>query len=910
MCNHQHTKNYFKKMSETCQLAEYIAARAEAGGMSFTDLPLDSKGKCVFHSHDLKWKRSQRCGERFLDLFRVMSSDEAVTEIDFREFWLTGSDFSHTEGILLENAYANERLVLMGGTTAHKPIRLRGAKFCDSLLMTDLKCVDIDFDESVFKDTVTLMRCQFQDFASFIGGCRFEHNFVIEDCVFDQLLSLDEAVWMQQFYMTQVDFREGMVCTKAHQLANDVICQFSDVRFGAYSSFSEAGFAAPVTFDRCVFDAEIQFENTVFRSRFQMRNPSIQEKVFFTATKPGAKMFESALDLEISSSNFGNFGQIVFQNANLYHANADFKEQLRDLEMSHKIEIREGCLLYRTSIERIFPYSQLGQALLEDITRAFLRFFEAKFTRHLQADVTRDLKRECIRIVFHTEEAMSIAELEALLQNGQSDLLDFFQTPPAPPVTTNDAAQAWLSDIRLQLQSLAQRFLASGQTALLQEFFSTGKVSDTRLPERLSLALHISANNVLIGNNINAGGNILLADQIYTGLPVEEARALAALEVADNLQKLDIRLQLTAKALQMEEEEAFTVRFETLSQKTAPALFQYSGNNLRQLMARTDATSLRQIYNAYPLQKDFGRSLAAVFVQTALQEENQALVNYLNQFGEIEWAEESLLNTLSSIANDGDTNRPYRQRQVLLGFATLLNRSKLYHAYALRLLDALHASGEVIEHLNALKVLYPRHPTDQAACNELLMGLLEEMQTLMQERASLLEDSKAERDNELESGWAGVEQQVTIYASDTWQEILVKARVLRDFGRLEDSLAALEQYKLRFPPQDVAAAAYVKTASNFTHLLPTLHHKEGVYIEAFEPMSHAQEAGILISDILIELNGKPVKSLADIINIQMKTPPDTPMTVHILRWDEGLGQFVQHLLEVPQKPLGVRVLPV
>lgn len=909
MCTHHHTKNYFNKLPTTCQLAAYIALRKDQVAMEFDDLPVDGKGRCVFHSHDLKWKRAQRCGERFLDLCRAMASDETLTELDFREFWLTGANFGQKEGVVLENAYAGETVVLLGGLTIDKPIRLRGAKFCDALLLSDLVCVDIDFDEAVFKDVTTFLRCHFRDFTSFIGGCRFEHNLVIEDCVFEQLVSFDEAVWMQQLFVSQVDFKEGMVCPEAHQLANDVICQFSDVYFGAYTSFINAGFNAPLVFERCEFAGEAQFENTVLRGRFQLRNPSIQEKIFFVATKPGAKMFESAVDIELEEAKFGPFGQMIFQNANLFNANPIFKEQIRALELNHKIDIREGCLLYRTSIERVFPYSDLGKWLLEDLSSAFARFFESKYVRNLKVDVTRDLKQEVIRVIFHTDEAMTIPELEALLNLGKSDLLTFFSAPSdlAQPHSSSEVAL----DIWTQLQSLWLRFQQGKQNNLLRDFFTGGDAAvEAALSKQLNFTLTLNAKNVLIGNQIQAGGDVITGDIIHTGLPTDQARALAAHEVIDNLRQLDTHLQLIAHALQLNQEEAFTERFDALVRKYAPASALDPGNNLRQLMARTDAASLRHALNGHPLRQELGRALAEVLLKADLQHDSGTVADYLGQFGEIEWAEESLLNALASLADAGAAQTDTRRQQVVLGFSTIFNRAKLYHVYALRLLDALKPNAETLDKLQQLRSLWPQKPLAQPECNELLLGLVEEMTVLMQARAQLLQENTAERDQTLETAWAGIAQQTTLYPSDTWQEIIVKARILRDLGRKEEAIAAFEQYGTRFQEKFPYAAHYAQTAILLTQYIPEIEIKGGLYITSFEPNSQGQQSGLCIGDILVAMQDQAISGMDELLALLMKTPPNTPFLLKVLRWETTISNFRAFTFNVIEKPIGAEFLPV
>lgn len=910
MCNHQHTKNYFKKMSETCHLADYLATREGLSVMSFPDLPVDSKGKCVFHSHDLKWKRAQRCGERFLELFRVMNADDALTEMDFREFWLTGTDFSQQTEIRLENAFMDGNLVLLGGATTEKPIRFRGAKFYDPLLLTDLACVDIDFDEAVFKDVTTFQRCHFRDFTSFIGGCRFEHNLVFEDCVFEQLVSFDEAVWMQQLFISHSDFKGGWVCPGAHQLANDVICSFSDVRFGAYSSFMDTGFQSPLTFDRCVFEGEIRFDNASLSGRFQLNKPEILEKLYFVCTKSGAKLFETAADFFIEADSFGTYGQLIFQHANLYNTNPEFKEQLRALELNHKIDIREGCLLYRTAIERIFPYSRLSQALIEDLSHAFSRFFKQHHTRNLQVDVMRDLKNETIRVVFHTDEAMSIEALEEILELGKLDLLLFLSEAPTTTPTTDD--DLLKQDLWLQLNGIWQRFLMGDRAALLQTFFDAEKEAwKDRLQDRFKVTLNVSLKNIMIGNQIQAGGNVQVGDVIHAGLPVEQARDLAAREFVHNLQHLEIRLRLVAQALNLNADDSFIQKFDEKVNKTAPATAENAANNLRNLIARTDAAGLRHALNGHPLRQEFGRALVEILLRTDLQEAYEALAYCLSDAEEVQWAEELVFQNLEDSAQaTTQQDIEYVRQRAALCFATLFNRAKIYHVRALRLLNALQPKDDVLEGLLQLHLLQPRKTLNQQECNELLSGLITEMAHLMQQRAQLLDIRTQERDQRLQEGFDAIEQQVTIFPTDTWEEVIIKARILRDFGRTEDAVNAFALCPSMFAGTNPEAVEYSRVAIAFTIQMEQFPLKGGLYLSKIDLNGFAHAAGLRMGDIAISFQHEEVVGMDDLYKRLLKTAPNTPLCIEILRYEPHNDLFSKHSFTLPSKPIGATWVPI
>ncbi len=508
MCNHQNKKPYVPNLATTCTIQNWYA-HADTANMEYPNLPHDSKGRCIFHSQDRNWKTANQCGERFAELFAVMAGDEQLSDLDFREAVLMGIEVG---GEQAERTHAiREKHISISNLNISKPIRFQGARFLEQLVISELDCTEsVNFDEAVFKDGMTLKHCHFKEFVSFGAECRFEHNAILEGCQFEQFVSFNEAVFMKQFCMSDVHCWHVAYFEQMNQIADDLICQFFNVRFDDYTSFSNSVFNSSVQFEYCRFGAETHFENTAFRQRLQLVKPVVGEKIYFMGTRPGVKLFENAVDIELTEESFGPAGQIIFQNANLFNSNPPFKEKLRTLELNHQVEIREGCLLYRTSIERVFEYSQLGQFLVEDLARVFARYFETKHLRSLKVDVMRDLKTEIIRVVFHTDESMSIPEFENLLQDAQQEMLEFMASPPQQP-------GALMADHLLQMSQVWQRLFVAQSLPLLEHFFANPDEAEMeRIRKLLNLTVNVHVKNAVINSQIDAGGNIVVGDAALT----------------------------------------------------------------------------------------------------------------------------------------------------------------------------------------------------------------------------------------------------------------------------------------------------------------------------------------------------------------------------------------------------------
>lgn len=234
----------------------------------------------------------------------------------------------------------------------------------------------------------------------------------------------------------------------------------------------------------------------------------------------------------------------------------------------------------------------------------------------------------------------------------------------------------------------------------------------------------------------------------------------------------------------------------------------------------------------------------------------------------------------------------------------------IYHLYALRLLDALSTQPEALFPLKALRVLSPIHPLTLPESNDLLLGRVTEMEALMHERVRITQEMEQRRDRGLEEGFAAIEQQVTLHPSDSWQEVIIKARVLRDLGRPNDAIAAFQAYGKRFGETDERAIKYAQAAVRFTEYLSAVGGEGGLFVQSFDPESPAQQAGLLLEDIVVKLQGQNVAGMDELLPTLMKIAPNTPLVLDVLRWDQDQRSFTACSISVAQKPVGVEFLPI
>ena len=533
MCNHHHKKAYLTHLPKTCKLPMFFTSVSKEN-IQFNDLPIDQTGKCIFHSSDIDWKQTNQCTERFIELLALMQEAEQIKDLDCREFQLVGfkptpvPKKSNNETTIREVAAQldGKPLGTWGGKVVplinikiDKPLRFQGAIFHDDLLLRDSTFTEsIDFDEAIFKGMLSFEHCQFQDTVSFINGCRMEKNVIIDNCVFEELFDMQHATILAQLYVSQVHFKGKVFFNGLNHINVSSLCLFAHVHFEETAYFVQTVFRSPVIFDECHFTGETHFEGTTFQYRLQLVKPTILGMVYFIGDPSKEKLFHDSVDIEVETTNFGPYGQIVFQNANLFNLDANFKSQLKNLELNHKVEIRSGCLLYRTSIERVFSYSRFNHIILESINQAFSNYFETFHQQVLQIDVIRDLPNNQIKVIYHTEESISIDALEHLLFQTKKEILTFVSDPKSAIKNANE--KALLTDHFLELQNVWQRhFLALSnqllETSLLEELMTQnkdGKVDDT-LKNLFGLTINVHIKNMVKDSWLEVGGDLQIGDE-------------------------------------------------------------------------------------------------------------------------------------------------------------------------------------------------------------------------------------------------------------------------------------------------------------------------------------------------------------------------------------------------------------
>ena len=300
-----------------CPWPDYYLGLQDGPGhrFDFYDLPIDTKGRCIFHSRDMVWKREQQCWSRWLELIERLEEDAGIRHLEFMGFHFVGiPDLRLQEqyrklGVEKKAVYQ----ILLSGRTIKKRLYLHDCTFYDNVFWLNAKFVEgVECRKVVFKQVTNFRNCQFLDTAYFLADTRFEHNFEVEDCTFDEIADFETSVFQYRFQIANTIFQKQALFEKVYFEGELEVYAHFKAEFNDLTSFEGAGFNCPVHFDSCQFNSEVHFFDTAFRSRLEITEPKINGNIFFTGTRPGVKLFQGVADFDFGLEGFWGSRAIDF----------------------------------------------------------------------------------------------------------------------------------------------------------------------------------------------------------------------------------------------------------------------------------------------------------------------------------------------------------------------------------------------------------------------------------------------------------------------------------------------------------------------------------------------------------------------------------------------------------------------
>lgn len=418
MCNHIYTANYKRMpgtMGERCPYREFYA---KVGSAAVHDaaatLPVDDRGKCIFHSRDIPWKRENDFDGHYQRLLRLLAADSEVKYYDFAEFIFVGGRTSESSGrnhLHIANESFQKPAYFIAATfvdtltleAVHFPpgSSFREASFAGNLKVTNAEFRNVDLAGADFQGLVFFTKVELISYISF-SKARFSatskgHVIKFENCQCDAIADFSDATF---------------------ELGDESTVEFRRIRFSEAVDFKNVRFHCQVIFSDVSFAGETEFIDTSFgtiRSSARYRGSAVEFNrievragavLRFESTDPQQKMFDHDVQFSFSQPPIG---LIRFQNVNFSNINAASRKHLSDLCRLGKVEIGSGCIKYRfqTKIRRI-SISDGNAPLILEICQTFATYFTLWNGFNLGVEIVERNKEE-VHFFYFTDEDISEA---------------------------------------------------------------------------------------------------------------------------------------------------------------------------------------------------------------------------------------------------------------------------------------------------------------------------------------------------------------------------------------------------------------------------------------------------------------------------------------------------------------------
>ena len=420
------------------------------------------------------------------------------------------------------------------------------------------------------------------------------------------------------------------------------------------------------------------------------------------------------------------------------------------------------------------------------------------------------------------------------------------------------------------------------------------------------------SDNISIDGGINApttfGDNSPLT--IYEGDPpevrqrkLEQAKKLIADEVYANITRIDSRLGFV-KSILSENEHGKTL--EEYNKLLPPALKEYSDANYRVKKFNQDISSLRNVFNNYPV-SEISKSLTQVFIDT--NTDPRPIRLFSNSLRGVKNASEWLLETLSNAVQPTSTGSKiiaYHDQEINHAIERLNNNSEQSYVFGLMLLDNLGISlSEVQKSLSNLKHLEPPHPIGKHEINRVVFQepkrLEEEEKALIKEYEKLIKDEGSKLGESIKD--------LTIKPSDTQNQVVAKAISLRLLGYQSKSVDAFSRYGEMFAKEDPTAMQYSQIAQQFTIQLKNLGVEGGVYLYEVPQHKAENKAGLKVGDIIIQYDEQKIAKVKDMKKALQDASTDNPVRLTYLRMSDA-GEFQRQTVTINSDTLVVGMMPI
>lgn len=428
MCKHKYEHDFI--LGGTCEWLSFFADiynQTNIKNITYSELPIDSEGYCLFHSEDLQWKRDNNFVERLTELMHLLNNDpiDSDEDIAFVDFIMVGNcsleNNFNTHKYHLEAE--NENIMYFKNTYCKKYFRIQHARFVDPVVLE--KCFfkyDLILDNCVFESSISARKVV-TGTDLYIENTAFNGNLVLDDKnrIYSNLTVLDSTFLGRTNFSGLTIEQKSVVDSNNFGKTTDYV-NFNCAFDGGFE-FSRNEFFS-ICFDCCSFFGDSSFMELNQKGAWQMFQPTISGKMAFIGTEDNL-LFNSKTALEITSDCFDHLGHVIFDYCNIKDLGTAFIANIKELELMELVEIHPSCRIDRlTVVYEYYPYSNLKKNIIEDFVHLITRYFSKWHAVNLSVNIYRDKRSSKIKIVFKTVDNITDEEFNHIMSKFSTTIVN------------------------------------------------------------------------------------------------------------------------------------------------------------------------------------------------------------------------------------------------------------------------------------------------------------------------------------------------------------------------------------------------------------------------------------------------------------------------------------------------------
>ena len=337
---------YTYEDDSSCNLLQYLKTK-------HLKKAIDSKGYCVFHSENHKWKQENDFFKHFQTL---------ISQIEFQDL----------EGVVFVAEKEKQNIDYLGDISDYDlsktvfldPVKIKNQTFTQEIHYTDISFSKMVFEDCVFEQGVileefttdvekqsvlTFTNCTFQSFVGIhemskalhitFEKCIFESSFTFSDSILESGSVMIDSTFKLDFKIVSCDFKNSMV-----SLSNSI------------------------------FESDFILQENSFYDTLLLENMDCREQVSFKGSVEN-KMFLSQVKLDIPDT-LASDTYYYFDQVNLLKIEAKTRQRIQELETFNQATIGLGCIKYRhQSPVKVISIQKGYQELIKEIADSFTRYF-------------------------------------------------------------------------------------------------------------------------------------------------------------------------------------------------------------------------------------------------------------------------------------------------------------------------------------------------------------------------------------------------------------------------------------------------------------------------------------------------------------------------------------------------------